>query len=74
MPFAATTQKKIEKEPVLVRLGKGEVQQRTCDLLVRLVGLLHVDPKLDIGRVVEGLVREKGCASWYGDCSQRCRV
>ena len=44
------------KEPTLVRLGKREVQQKTCEELCKIVGLLHADPSLDLSICVPALL------------------
>ena len=44
------------KEPTLVRLGKRDVQKKTCEELCKIVGLLRADPLLDLSICVPALL------------------
>ena len=59
------------REPALVRLGKGEVQLKTCAHLSSLVQKLNTDPNLDIGRALWSLMVTEATLlirfSWYSD-------
>jgi hypothetical protein len=46
----------VDREPSLLRLGKGEVQDKTSKHLVSLVPLLQADPQLDVGRALFSLM------------------
>ena len=46
----------LNREPTLVRLGKREIQQKTCQHFIEIVSRLHLDPKLDIGRAFWSLL------------------
>ena len=46
----------MQVEPTLVRLGRGEVQLRTSELLSSLLARLHEDSALDITQAVDSLL------------------
>lgn len=48
------------REPTLVRLAKGEVQERTSNLMVQIVGMLSFDKCLDAGRAIFSLMCTQG--------------
>ena len=58
-----------EKEPVLVRLGKAEVQIKTSNHFALLLDRLHLDPVLDVGRPLISLMRTEAAIlirfAWY---------
>ena len=49
-------QQQVQVEPTLVRLGRGEVQLRTSELLSSLLGRLHEDSALDLVQAVDSLL------------------
>ena len=49
-------QREMQVEPTLVRLGRGEVQVRTSELLSSLLVRLHEDSALDIVQAVDSLL------------------
>ena len=49
---AAARSNDIDREPVLVRLGKGEVQRNTCHQLISFLCPLHNDVSLGMVHVV----------------------
>ena len=46
--ISSSKMKEPGREPTLVRLAKGEVQEKTLDQLDTILGLLHLDASLDI--------------------------
>ena len=57
--------------PILVRLGRGDVQTKTCKLLCEIVGELILDPRLDAAAALLHLfVTESHIISRYGTYAQ----
>lgn len=63
--ISSSKMKEPGREPTLVRLAKGEVQEKTLDQLDTILGLLHLDASLDI---VDTMIQPFPCLSQKSIC------